>query len=168
MARLGTGAWRIEDGRAIASIALARVPGYSVDLTAETDSFGPPILLPALRFSGGIVEATIRGPKRADWRPTLVLSWRNDPAVATASDAMLLASDESMQRAVRAFWDSLPPMGRGPGAIRDDDQIRRVVAEMRRDHMKVTLKAIAAYSGEFTVDNLRYWLSTRHRKLGDY
>jgi len=59
--------------------------------------------------------------------------------------------------------------GRGPGAIRDDDQITRVVAEMRkRDMRKITAPTIAAYSGEFTVDNLRYYLRIRGRRLRDF
>lgn len=58
-------------------------------------------------------------------------------------------------------------MGRGPGAIRDDDQIRRVISEMRRDKVKpITAEAIAAYSGEFTVHNLRYYLRKRGHGRG--
>lgn len=119
MARLGRGAWRNEDGRALATIAIAGMPGYTVDLIAECDGGGPSILLPDLRFSGGIAEATIRGPENPGdpkhpglypWRPTLVLSWHNDPSVATASDAGLLVSDKEsdhgMQRAARRVLEA--------------------------------------------------------------
>jgi hypothetical protein len=60
-------------------------------------------------------------------------------------------------------------MGRGPGAIRDDDQIRRVVSEMRRDDRKpINAETIAAYSGMFSPHNLRYYLRTRGRRLRDF
>jgi hypothetical protein len=60
-------------------------------------------------------------------------------------------------------------MGRGPGAIRDDEQIRRVIARMRRDGVKrITAETMQAYSGEFTVHNLRYYLRKRGRGLRSF
>lgn len=161
MVRLGTGALSIIDGRAVGSLELARPPGYSVDIIAESDSLGPPILLPALQFSGGTVRATIRGPERDGWRPTLVLSWHDDPSVATASDAMLLASDDGMRRAVRAFWDALPSRGRRPGltTITNDDEILGPMREMRAaDQKRITQETLVAWAGTFTISELRGYL----------
>jgi hypothetical protein len=60
-------------------------------------------------------------------------------------------------------------MGRGPGAITSDEQISRVIAEMRANRVKrITGPTIAAYSGTFTIHNLRYYLRKRGRRLRDF
>jgi hypothetical protein len=161
MARLGTGALSIVNGRAVGSIALVRAPGYSLDIIAEPDSGGPPILLPDLQFSGGIIEVTIRGPEQGGWRPTLVLSWGKDPSIASASDAMLLVSDDGMRLAVRAFWDTLPSIGRRPGltTIEDDEEILGPMREMRAAKQKrITQEKLVAWAGTFTISELRGYL----------
>lgn len=60
---------------------------------------------------------------------------------------------------------------RGTNAVDDaggDGAIRSIVAELRRNRRKVTLASIAAASGTFTRDNLRYWLHANGKRLSDY
>ena len=87
-------------------------------------------------------------------------------ADATATPAYV---QRLLKDARAIFGIATQQMGRGPGAIRDDDQIRRVVSAMRQGHIvEITAATIAAYSGQFTRDNLRYYLTSRGQKLRDY
>jgi hypothetical protein len=62
-------------------------------------------------------------------------------------------------------------LGRPPGTttVTGDDQIRGTIAAMRRDRRKtINAATIAAYSGAFTPDNLRYYLKSNGKRLRDF
>ena len=59
----------------------------------------------------------------------------------------------------------------GTNAVDDaggDAAIRAIVEDLRRNHRKVQLGTIAAASGAFTRDNLRYWMRRNGKRLSDY
>ena len=58
--------------------------------------------------------------------------------------------------------------GRPPGTTVTEDELRRVIGEMKRAGRKVGLDTIAAASGTFTRDNLRSYLQVNGRRLRDY
>ena len=63
--------------------------------------------------------------------------------------------------------------GRAPktNAVDDaggDRAIIRIVTELRRNQRRVSLASVAAASGTFTRDNLRYWLGRNDKHLSDY
>lgn len=55
----------------------------------------------------------------------------------------------------------------GTGVIRDDEEILKVIAEVRAAEIRPTLVSVAAYSGTFTYDNLRSYLRRTGRKWRD-
>jgi len=63
--------------------------------------------------------------------------------------------------------------GRNPGTntVEDaggDTTIRAIVADLRRNRRRIRLDSIAASSGAFTRDQLRYWMRANGKRLSDY
>jgi hypothetical protein len=77
-----------------------------------------------------------------------------------------------LRDALNRAWAERPPRGRAPGTTVEDaggdETIRALVADLRRNGRRVTLKSIAATSGTFTRDNLRYYLRVNKRRISDY
>ena len=59
-------------------------------------------------------------------------------------------------------------LGRPPGSPVTDDAIWRAVIELRNAGRPITLDSIAANSGTFTYDQLRYYFRRSGRHLADY
>lgn len=66
-------------------------------------------------------------------------------------------------------WREMSRMGRPPGltTIIKDDQIREVVAAMRRDGVRVTQPAVATRGG-WTIDELRGYLRVNRKRWQDF
>lgn len=76
-------------------------------------------------------------------------------------------ADRDLTDAIIRAWTGRPDNLRGT-TVSGDDEIRSLVAELRSSHRRVTLASIAAASGTFTRDNLRYYLLRNKRRLADY
>lgn len=95
-----------------------------------------------------------------------------EPATGTGQahgvEAKLTVQGNGRAEARRSLKPGRPP---GTNAVDDaggNEQVRAIVAELRRNRRRVTVKNVAATSGAFTEDNLRYWLRTNRRRLRDY
>jgi hypothetical protein len=88
---------------------------------------------------------------------------------AEVSDVLLLATDPTARWAVRAFLDAIPPIGRLPGltTITNDDEITKPVQKMRAAGLRITQATLAAFSGQFTVDELRGYLRINGKRWRD-
>lgn len=151
-------------------------PPLRIVSEARTDHAGPMVTVhqaDGTTWRAGVVWAALRWTE-GEGSPDLTLGWpgkpnHGRPTYAMVSDALLLASDRRAQRAVRAFWDTLPPLGRTPGSttIQDDEQLRGPVREMRRDRIRVTRPALAARSG-FTEAEIRGYLDSTGRSFTEF
>jgi hypothetical protein len=109
----------------------------------------------------------------------LVTAKETGATVRVRGESMTLKADPGASPAyVKRLWqDARVISGRArrsgrptdSGIIRDDGEILRVVAELRRAGVRrITLEAIAATSGSFSRDNLRLYLATRNKRLRDF
>ncbi|CAN5234065.1 hypothetical protein BH24CHL7_BH24CHL7_14640 [soil metagenome] len=125
-------------------------------------------------WATGLRWARLRWTPGDDGPEDLHLSWPDDPNVPVnhceVSDVLALARDPKAQRAVRAFFDALPKVGRPAGmtTIVDDEDLKAPVREMRRDHVRrITVPALASRAG-FTVADVRGYLKVTGRTLAEF
>jgi hypothetical protein len=142
-------------------------------VVARTDAEGGRAILlrgrqaPHRQWYGHLVEAHLR------WgNDHLALVWPgspSDPVAAVVSDPMLLATDRTAQWAVRALFDAVAALGRPPGltTITNDDEILTPLRAMRADGRRITQPTLAAFSGRFTVDELRGYLRVNGKRWRD-
>lgn len=111
------------------------------------------------------------GPPRVIWASRR--ERRNGTERTTVEDHGVATTPDELARLRRRLPGGANRGGRAPGtnAVDDaggDEAVRTIVAELRRNHRRVTLNAIATASGVYSRDNLRLWLRTNGKRLSDY
>ena len=132
----------------------------------------------------GRLRVTSRDPWTIDIPEVTVTDHESGATLTTTDDGkpvVVTLPAETSPTDVSEFWRNARYLSgvtraqlgrpRGTNAVDDaggDEEIRRIVADLRRNHRRVTLHSIETASGVFSRDNLRRWLRENGKKLADY
>ncbi len=129
-----------------------------------------------LRDAYSAVAEIIEAPSLGE-APTVVGVTITDLAtgavVEVRGDRVTLPLDGNADYIARLWTDArqivgAPKVGRPVGSPVTDAGVQAAVAAMVRAGRRVTLEGVAASSGTFTYDQLRYFLRANGRRLSDY
>ena len=138
--------------------------------------------VPPRGFDGYLVTGRLRASHAVPPDLELVTITDKDTGASVTvqgeSVTLVAAGDSTAEYRDRLWRDALHlaavarRLGRPPrtGAIENDEQILRVVRQMRKDprRPKVTAESVAATSAAFSPENLRYYLRSTGRKWRDF
>lgn len=146
----------------------------------DGDESYPFSAVPPKDFDGYLVTGRLRVTSHPPDLEQVTITDKNTGAQVTVqgeSVTLTAAGDSTPEYRERLWRDALHlaavarRLGRPPrtGAIQDDEQILRVIRQMRSDPRgpKVTAATVAARSAAFSPENLRYYLRSTGRKWRD-